>query len=140
MNLFNFLFKTKLSNIEIYDNYPINLSLNNYKTDTDTLEISKKSSKKKKEPNKSIETNISSNTTQENQYENILSILLDKCNISSVLESLNEPDIFKKYNILWSSLSKDKGKNHPNFNTDFNNDVLNNHINEKSFFIKTNII
>lgn len=125
-------FKTKLSNIKIYDNYPINLQLINYKnTDTDTSKTSKKSSKKKKEPTKSIETNISSNTTQQNQYENILSILLDGCNTSSILENLSEPEIFKKYNTLWSSLSKDKGKNHPNFNTDFNNDVLTNHMNEK---------
>ena len=41
-------FKTKLSNIEIYDHYPINLPLNNYKTDTDTSETSKNLLKRKK--------------------------------------------------------------------------------------------
>ena len=134
-------FKTKLSNIELYDNYPINLSLIDYKkTDTDTSKTSKKSSKKKKDTKKSKETDSLSKKTQKNDYETILSILLDGCNTSSILNSLNEPDIFKKYNSLWNALSKDKGKNHPNFNSDFDNDIVANYINKKKDSILIQIL
>ena len=134
-------FKTKLSNIELYDNYPINLPLTDYKkTDTNTSDTSKKYSKKKKDPKKSIETNIPSNTIQNNEYETILSILLEGCNTNTILKSLSDNDIFKKYNILWNSLSKDKGKTHPNFNTDFNNNILTNYINEKKTSVLKQIL
>ena len=94
-------FKTKLSNIELYDNYPINLSLIDYKkTDTDTSKTSKKSSKKKKDTKKSKETDSLSEKTQKNDYETILSILFDGCKNISILNFLNKKDIFKKYNSL----------------------------------------
>ena len=125
-------FKTKISNIELYDNYPINLSLIDYnKTDTDKSNISKKSTKKKvNNIKKTKEIDISTKKSK-NDYEIILSILLDSCNISSILNSLNKKDIFKEYYLLWNSLNKEKGKNHPNFNSDFNNNVISNYINNK---------
>ena len=131
-------FKTKLPNIELYDNYPINLSLANYnQTNTikSTKSINLENTSKEISKNNTIIPNIDSSTNKISDNNNnlieLLSIILDDCNTNSILNSLNDKNIFKKYTLLWNTLTITAGKNHPNFNKDFTNNIINDYINNK---------